>query len=147
MKILYIEDDAALRRWTSDQLREYGYIVCDFFRIDQVKEYFNEHMEDIDLIITDLNMDDHWLGEYINESNGGYFAGWVWLEKFVYTKNPNFPTIIYSAYVDYLCEQKTNELKTMENIICVNKGVSDEAGFDKLIKAIKSISNIKNTDI
>lgn len=137
MKILYLEDDASLRRWTAEQIREEGYEVIDFSRVDQVKEYFNENMNDISIIITDLNMDDQWLGEYQQESYGGYFTGWVWLERFIYPKFPNFPTIIYSAYIDLLKEIKGSSQLEKNNIICVNKGESDNDCFSELIANIK----------
>ena len=87
--IIYLEDDASMRNHTTNLLKEEGYNVEDFRRIDQVKEMFNEKANDIECIITDLNMDDEWLGEYQVESDGGMLSGWVWLQRFVYTVSPD----------------------------------------------------------
>jgi len=134
--ILYLEDDANLRKWNAAQLREKNYIVQDFYRVDQAKEYFAENETKISLVVTDLNMEDNWLESYQNESCGGYLSGWVWLEHFVYTKTPNMPTIIYSAYNDLLKQEKSSALWLKSNIVFVDKGDDEDKGFQGLLSAM-----------
>ena len=142
--ILYLEDDANMRRHTTELLKERGYNVEEFRRIDQVKEYFSRHADDIACIIADLNMADEWLGEYRAESDGGLMSGWVWLRYFVYPIKPNMPTIIYSGYTEYLYEalNRNDELSLLErdNIICVAKGAGIDEGFHGLINALKKLT-------
>ena len=143
MKILYLEDESALREWTADELRAVsvlstaGYEIDDYFRIDQVKEYIEENRGEVALIITDLNMDDRWLGRYRNESCGGFLTGAVWLERFVYQTTPDVPTIIYSAYIDLLKKEKPHLINS--NVLCVEKGAGEDFGFEGLLKAVEKI--------
>ena len=141
--IIYLEDDASMRNHTTNLLKEEGYNVEDFRRIDQVKEMFNEKANDIECIITDLNMDDEWLGEYQVESDGGMLSGWVWLQRFVYTVSPDMPTIIYSGYIEYLKEHlkymKETHLLENENIKCVEKGAGENEGFSGLQMVLKNL--------
>ena len=149
-QILFLEDDAGFRNWVTEQLKKKGYEVKDFFRVDQVKEYFSEHKSEIDLLIVDLNMEDKWLENYKQESYGGFFTGWVWLEHFVYDENPDIPTIIYSGFIDvldeWLKENNKKPLSQRRNITCVNKGVGDAAGVDKLLNVIQKVLGRRNND-
>jgi len=143
MKILYLEDESALSEWTANELRaiaelkEAGYEINDFFRVDQAKEFYDDNQGDIALIITDLNMDDRWLGEHKAESHGGFLTGAVWLQHFVFENNPATPTIIYSAYCDLLRKEKAYLIT--DNVQCVEKGVGEDFGFEGLIKAIEKV--------
>ena len=147
--IIYLEDDASMRRHSSDLLKEAGYVVSDFRRIDQVKEFFTNHVDEIECVITDLNMSDEWLGKYRNESDGGMISGWVWLQQFVYTVNPYMPTVIYSGYIPYLKdwllaegEEALQKLKKA-NIICVEKGDGEWEGFEGLKRTLQEKLHIK----
>jgi len=139
--VLYLEDEANIRSHTVGLLIARGYDVQDFRRIDQVKEYFTGHKNDVVCIITDLNMSDEWLGEYLSESEGGMFSGWVWLQRFVYTENPNVPTIIYSGYIDVFneCLDPNDSKKYIinKNIIYVKKGSNRDEGFKGLLTALQ----------
>lgn len=141
--ILFLEDDASMRTHTAEMLKNEHYNVEDFYRIDQVKEYFTNNKDNIECIITDLNMNDEWLNDYQAESDGGMLSGWVWLQRFVYNQIPEMPTIIYSGYISYLKEylQKNNSLFLLEknNIMCVEKDVGDNDGFEGLLKALKNL--------
>lgn len=143
--ILFLEDDASMRTHTAEMLKNEKYNIIDFYRIDQVKEYFMNNKDNIICIITDLNMNDEWLNEYQNESDGGMLSGWVWLQRFVYNQIPDMPTIIYSGYISYLEEylQKINQLSLLKrnNIICVEKDVGENDGFEGLLKALKKLVN------
>ncbi len=141
--ILYLEDEAAMRRHTAELLRKEGYSVKDFRRIDQGKEYFLENYDEIACVITDLNMADEFLGKYRGESDGGYVTGWVFLQRFVYVKKPCMPTIIYSGYIpdleEYLQERNEKSLLGKENVVCVRKGISKNGDFPELIRALKKL--------
>lgn len=141
MKILYLEDDANMREHTTNFLRQDGYDVEEFQRIDQVKEYYKDSYSNVSCIITDLNMSDEWLENYQGESDGCILSGWVWLQRFVYTITPDIPTIIYSGYIPYLEEHLQNERKynllKKPNICCISKGSEEGEGYDKLLNILK----------
>lgn len=142
-KIIYLEDDANMRNHTTAFLKEDGYIVEDFQRIDQVKEYFENHSNEIDCIVTDLNMSDEWLGEYQHESDGCILSGWVWLQRYVYNINPHIPTIIYSGYIpylkNYLNKNYASQLYYKENLFFVSKGGEGSEGFEELKRVLGNI--------
>jgi len=148
--ILYLEDEANVRKHTVELLRDRGYNVEDFRRIDEAKEFFTTDKDDVVCIITDLNLPDEWLGKYRYESNGGLFSGWVWLQRFVYTEKPNILTIIYSGYTEDLIEwldSKNQSPLLSKNIICVKKGAEREDGFSGLLTALrKHLPNYKREE-
>ncbi|MCL2664696.1 MAG: hypothetical protein FWE82_03710 [Defluviitaleaceae bacterium] len=142
--VLYLEDDDALREFTSNQLRARGWIVEDFKRIDQVKEFFTEHFNEIACIITDLNMPDEWLNEHQHKSKGKMISGWIMLQEYIYTVTPTMPTIIYSGYISYL-EEKLNEERKMSllnkyHILRVGKGSREDEGFSGLQNALVKLN-------
>lgn len=142
-EIIYLEDDANMRRHTRDLLEEKGYEVKDFPRIDLVKEYLQDK-PDIGCIITDLNMSDEWLEMYQDESDGCMLSGWVWLQRFVFPHYKEIPTIIYSGYNTYLKEYLSNENRSeeleRENLIFVDKGPEDGEGFAGLIERLEHLN-------
>ena len=151
VRILFLEDDAGIRNWTAERLKECGYDVIGFSRVDQAEEYFCEHKNEIDCLIVDLIMNEQWLSKIQNESSGGFFTGLAWLESSVYIEKPNMPTIIYSAAVNLLDEWSNENNKTTLlqkcNIAYVDKKYGDNAGFGGLLKAIQKIlSNIRDND-
>lgn len=143
VKILYLEDDANMIEHTKERLLAENFDVEEFDRIDLAKEYFSEHKEDIDCIITDLNMNDEWLEEHQVETDGGMLSGWVWLQQFVFKEKPDIPTIIYSGYISYLKEytreNNNSHLLEKKNIKCVEKNSGENAKFKGLLKAINSL--------
>jgi len=147
--ILYLEDDASMRRHTTEQLKEQGYDVEDFRRIDTANEFFSEHKEEIVCVIADLNMSDNWLGDWQHESDGGILSGWVWLQRFIYKDNPQMPTIIYSGYIPYLEDHLRIERKTplleRANIACVEKGDEEWEGFMGLLRTLKEKLKIEGS--
>lgn len=147
-EIIFLEDDANMRMHTADLLREQGYAVSDFPRIDQVKEYLQLNSNSINCIITDLNMSDEWLEEYQVESDGCMLSGWVWLKYFVYPKYPDIPTIIYSGYNSYLKEyllarDRLNEIQR-KNLFFINKGAEQGEGFAGLVALLKTLDVQRN---
>ena len=148
MEIIFLEDDANMRMHTAELLKERGYPVLDFPRIDQVKEYLQLHSNSISCIITDLNMSDEWLDEYQPESDGCMLSGWVWLKYFVFTQHPDIPTIIYSGYNTYLKEylharDRLNEIER-KNLYFINKGAEQGEGFAGLIDLLENLGVQRN---
>lgn len=143
-KILFLEDNYSTSEHTTDMLRDEGYEVEEFQRIDQAKNYFNKYKEDILCIVTDLNLSDEWLGKYKSKSEGCLLSGWVWLYYFVFKeKTPDFPTVIYSRFIDELYSKIPIEQKKIlknKNIMLVAKGTEDSEGFSGLIKAIETVT-------
>jgi hypothetical protein len=147
--VLYLEDGSALRTSTASRLKEdYGYNVEEFSRIDVAIEFLEdiENINEIVCIITDLNMSDEWLGDYQHESDGAVLSGWVWLQRFVYLKKDNIPTVIYSKFVTYLeneLEKKgaisNSNLRNKKHIELVGKGANKNEGFEGLLKALDKL--------
>ncbi len=146
-KLLYLEDEGFLRNQTENFLTEDGYEVKAFGRIDLATKYLKLHADEIDCIITDLNMNDEWLGEYQVESNGCLLAGWVWLHRIVHCTENNLvkPCIIYSGYIQELknhLEQYDLIGKLDEyNVSCVQKGGNDDTGYEALLDKLRAIIN------
>lgn len=142
-EIIFLEDDANMRMHTAELLKEKGYPVLDFPRIDQVKEYLQVHSNTISCIITDLNMSDEWLEEYQVESDGCMLSGWVWLKYFVFPHNPDFPIIIYSGYnsylKDYLLARGSLYEIERDNLFFINKGAEEGEGFTGLVTLLESL--------
>ena len=143
--LLYLEDNGYVLKQTLRFLGEDGYKVIPLTRIDQAINYFQEHHEQVDCIITDLNMEDEWLGEYRRESNGGLLSGWVWLHRFVYAKEEYrlIPCIIYSGYIpdleNYLIERKEFHLLNDYPISRVRKGGNNDNGYTALYQKLNEI--------
>ncbi len=120
------------------------YEVVGCSRIDQARTFFEDYMDDIHCIISDLNMNDEWLDkDFLKESYGGTLSGWVWLQHYVYTEKPNIPTIIYSGYIGLLkdCLKQKDELYKLnrDNIHTVNKGSGRGEGISGLLAELKKI--------
>lgn len=146
--ILVLEDNSSMNRHLVEHLNEQldheEYEVKDCSRIDLAKEFFDEHKDEILCIITDLNMDDEWVDdEFVKETQGGIFSGWVWLQHYVYTEKSDMPTIIYSGYINYLKDylRSKGEFNKLNkgNIYIVNKGSSEGEGFKGLLHNLKTI--------
>lgn len=145
--LLYLEDNGYLCRQTEEYLVEDGYKVQSFTRIDQAIQYLKDHPngEGIDCIITDMNMDDEWLGEFQGESYGGLLSGWVWLRRFVYISNKyqQIPCIVYSGYIQelrsYLEERHESDLLVEYDVTCISKGGNNNQGYGALYRKLKEI--------
>ena len=136
-RILLLEDEPGVRLRIEDHLCDSGYDVIGFRRIDQANEYFSEHSDEIDCMVVDLNMADHWLGSYRHESDGGVLAGWVFMRRFVYPIKPNMPTVLYSGLIEDYEKEIRNEMP-MARIECVSKG--DDNSIKSLFDAIKRVT-------
>lgn len=145
--LLYLEDNGYLLSQTLRFLEDEGYTVISYNRIDQVIDYVHRNPtgEGINCIITDLNMEDQWLGEYQEESDGGLLAGWVLLNRFVYAKEAyrRIPSIIYSGYIkdlkNYLRETNELDLLNQYPVCCVSKGAEKGTGFKELVRALRKL--------
>ena len=142
--ILYLEDGFSLRESTADWLRELGYDVVDFGRIDLADEFLGDHLDEVICVIADLNMNDEWLDEYQSESEGAILSGWVWLKRFVYPKKQDMPTVIYSKFSSFLKEylhskNKLSELRGGRRIKLVSKGFDANEGVKALEKALNEL--------
>lgn len=146
--IMFLEDNAYLNRHTVEKLNEKlqaeGYEVKGFHRIEQANEYIKDvlsgKLKDIQIccIVTDLNMDDSWLGEHKTETDGGRFSGWVWLKYNVFDKLRDVHMIIYSGYTEDLeAYLKGNSELRKKKILTVSKGGDNNQGLVGLYKAIK----------
>jgi len=148
--ILLLEDDLGTLKNIGDFLERNGYEVIRCCRIDQANERFqgdkkqNSSADQIDCIVTDLNMNDEWLGEYKDESTDMTLSGWVWLYRFVYPIRPEMPTVIYSKFVDELHERigdttdpQEREVFERNNIKCLSKGNTLGTGRIGLLDKIK----------
>ena len=144
-KILFLEDNGYLVNQTRRFLKEDGYEVISFTRIDLAIDYLKDNNNSVDCIITDLNMEDEWLGEYQGESYGGLLSGWVWLMRFVYVKEElqNIPCIIYSGYIvdleNYLRRRQEYYLLNKYDITCIQKGGNNDNGYKALEKKLNEI--------
>ena len=141
--ILYLEDSAPMRRQTLEFLRKDQFDVTDCFAIDDAKEILadlKQQGQRLDCIITDLNMEDNWLGEYRGESKGCLLSGWVWLRRFVWTDEAyrNVPCIIYSGFITYLKENADYIAhKEEHSIILVEKGEGYECLRSRLRRLLE----------
>lgn len=140
MKILLLEDDFYINKQLYDALIDNGFIVKQYTDIRYANEYLSKHIDDIDCIILDLNMDDDFLLEYQTETDGGILSGWVWLQRFVLNERPTIPTIIYSGLIQYLeeflIENHSLSLLNKENIKCIKKGTEND--LNDLLNAVKN---------
>ena len=145
--ILFLEDESGMRRYSVEWLKEKGYKVVDFRRIDLANQHLEKHLEEINCVITDLNMSDEWLGSHRIESDGCFLSGWVWLKYFVFSKRERMPTIIYSGYISYLKSYLESKDRLWEleqsNIVCVEKGASQVQGFIGLLYALEHKLHIR----
>lgn len=147
MSILFLEDSADLRSYTAEFLAEdLSVQVAEKGAIDRANEYLREHTGEIQCIVTDLNMDDKWLGEYQNESDGCLLSGWVWLRRFVWERMglDNIPCVIYSGYVDFLKDYLKNNpeaeaVKEQHTVAFVRKGATDYQGYSGLLDTINRL--------
>lgn len=119
MNILLLDDEPAIRERIKKVLQENKYDVEDFSRIDIAKDYFNKNSKNIDCIIVDLNMDDEWLDEFTPESHGGMLSGWVFVNRFVFRKRKDIPTIIYSGIAPFIKEYV--DVSKFNNVILIDK--------------------------
>ena len=161
--ILLLEDNMNMNEHIKKLLKEQpelsDYRIESVHRIDLARDFFDEHKYEICCIITDLNMNDEWLDvDWITETNGGIFSGWVWLRHCVYNRDPeskdsddyagmpDMPTIICSGYTNLFEEELKKNCKLSElrksNIRLVPKGAGEGMGFSKLFAELKEILDI-----
>lgn len=143
-KILFLEDDGVMRTRTAGFLENDGYEIETFRRIDQANEYLEDHADEVGCIITDLNMDDEWLGDYQKESNGCLFSGWIWLQHFIFenlvhTNLHTVPCIIYSGYNTELKAEFSRINWRSRNVSFVDKGGDNNQGYDELKKTVMKV--------
>lgn len=136
MKILLLEDRGSVSLSLENNLKKTNKIF-PAFSIYDANDKFNKN--DIDCIILDLNLDPNGLSDKDKEeTNYGVITGWVWFERYVLKKYPNFKkrVIIYSDYIEQLDESKFLSHNSVMKI--PKKGVQ----FEKIIEAVNDLSKI-----
>jgi len=102
MTILFLEDNPSTFIDKRNWLKEKGFDVIACTRIDQANEQLLTWLDDIECIVTDLNMPANWLPlEHQLETDGATMTGWVWLYRQVYPRKM-IPTVIYSEFAKSL---------------------------------------------
>ena len=136
--ILLLEDDGALRFFLQRTIKEeFNCQVNAFSRIDLAKEFFFNNADSIECIIADLNMDDEFLGEYIKESEGGMLSGWVWIERFVYSRKPEMPIIICSGFGSEIVKDHIQKyINSGNKIVFIEKGID---GVEGVMTALRQL--------
>jgi len=123
MKILVLEDRGSVISQVAATLRDRDHLVSDVLSINDAKEEWDNHKNEIDCLIVDLNMrNDGLTEEEASMTKGGLLTGWVWLKNYVYKDRPDLKTrtIIYTEYLDEL-RAKVSEAE-LDGIRCVKKG-------------------------
>jgi len=149
MAILFLEDNASTFMDKKEWLAKAGFDVIACTRIDQANERLQERMNDIECIITDLNMPANWLPkEYQLETDGATMSGWVWLYRQVYPQKL-IPTVVYSEFAKSLKKRlETLDASTEEagiasqmsgKIIFFSKRDTVRDGFGVVIDAIREL--------
>lgn len=137
MRVLFLDDDVGTRQYFSGLLIDRNYEVEQFGRIDQAKEYFFSHYNEIDCLLIDLNMSDEWLGEYQVEAEGGRLSGWIFIKRFIYPIRRRIPTVIYSGFEDYF--EKIRYEATDNAIELLAKRKFSDGRIDSIVNAIERV--------
>ena len=141
--IIYMEDDDATLRWNVGRLQkefpEYEFLKCR--STDRAQKEFEEHMEEVVCIVTDINMTEEFLDEqYVDETDGGMFTGWVWLYRYVLEQNPklHIPIVICSGFNEYLRRYNLYRDNCGKyRIRIIDRGHTEGKGTKGIIVAIK----------
>ena len=147
--ILILED----RELLLDQLKwifeGQGYSVYDCYNIYAANEKWKENKSQIDVIITDINMDSRGLSlEEKKISRNGKFSGWLWVNNHIIINGfPADKVIILSEYnshlPDYVSSSKNDNHKANFKIIkengCLLDKVDPAWAVKKLLDILKRI--------
>lgn len=141
IRILLLEDMGNI--WDSfvKREKEIGDIkLYSAFQVSDAMDIFETKQEKIDWYIIDLNVPTIGLTkEETDSTDSGILAGWIWLNNYVYKKNPELMkrTIIFSAHIKELKDLYDNDLSLFEQkgIQFFKKG---EQIADDIIKSLKS---------
>jgi CheY-like chemotaxis protein len=99
--VLILEDTALLLVQLKELCEDAKYKVFDCYTIYEAMEAWNNHHDEIDIIVTDINMDSNGLtDDEARSTKDGKFSGWLWVHNHVILAD-TFPVenvIILSEY-------------------------------------------------
>ncbi len=136
MNVLLLEDSGSVFSEINTSLRTEGYKVFDAYQISDAMDIIDDKNISIDFIIADLNLPVSGLtADEIDLTNGGKFAGWIWLKNYVFInddKDWKTKTIIYSGFSSDL--EREVDLNDYLGLILLDKSsksISDVVGYLK----------------
>ncbi|MDR2570450.1 MAG: restriction endonuclease [Oscillospiraceae bacterium] len=145
MKILILDDDIQLLTHLSEFLKHEGHEVISCLTIDSANHEYLSNKDNLDLIISGLNMPFIGLKDSeVAETEGGLFAGWVWLKNYVLNQNKDISIIIFSGFAIHFRQNifRGKEIYT-NNITILDK--SNANIIDELKKEILQTTALKNS--
>jgi CheY-like chemotaxis protein len=140
MKIILLEDQGSVLYSLKRTLQRCGHTVFEAPTLLDAASYWKN--ERIDCIIAALNLNPKGLEEDdIKATNGGVLTGWIWLKKYVLTRNESMKhrIIIYSDYLEHL--NRTVKKKELNGIALIKKKGSGSP-VKKLLDAVDSVERI-----
>lgn len=137
MKILVLEDRAAVALPMSEALEELGHTILPAYNINDAKSIWEKW--DVDSLILDSNMSAWGLKEdEIASTKMGLLTGWIWLKNYVFATKPIMRkrTIILSEYLSEIKQYVPPE--DLVGIFLVpKKGPSSSA--ERVLECLKTI--------
>ena len=109
--ILFIDDEPRImdsyRLYLERQLTPDGYQIAFYSNVDEALEYFESHLDEVDLIILDIMMPP---GERFsgNKTNGGLKTGLFFYEK-IRESSPDLPVVIFTNFSDESVEKRLRQ--------------------------------------
>ena len=103
MNILLLEDRGARLEELKKTIGEGEHVVHDCPDVYWARDCWEEYMDHLDCIVVDLAMDPEGLGDKgKEESQRGYYTGWVFLKNYVFSQRPDFAErcVVFSAWSD-----------------------------------------------
>lgn len=118
MNILILEDSGWIAYNMEELLTQKGHNMFNAGTIDEAQDFWKH--EQIDCIISDLNMDPEGLSSTeLEKTQNGLLTGWIWLNSRVFSSKPSMreKTVIYSAYANALKSIVVEELLSSIRIV------------------------------
>jgi response regulator RpfG family c-di-GMP phosphodiesterase len=135
--ILLLEDQSYILDTIAERFINHGYNVYKCKDIYKAIERFDSNQKEIDIIITDTNMDSNGLSNAeAKRSKNGKYSGWIWVTEYaIITKGfPPEQVYILSEY-----------LKNLREYIELH-GTDDEKKYYKIIKNSRHLFNKSNNE-
>jgi CheY-like chemotaxis protein len=132
-KVLLLEDNGFMYDSLKELLEENNFEVKDAYQISDAIGHFNDT---IDYMIVDLNVPPIGLTkEQRDQTEGGIFSGWIWLQEYVFKNHPEYrkKVIIYSAYINRLSNKYPSEIK---GIKLMDKGHNNPSAVIEVFKKL-----------
>jgi hypothetical protein len=145
MNILVLEDRGSRMEELKEFLEDLDHTVYACGNVYKAKDTWNKMKGDIDCMIIDLAMQPDGL-KNMNDSEKGYYTGWVFLQENVLQDRPDFVKryLILSAWVDSFKKYITAKGKSgsigEDQILSKN----DHDINNKLFKALENINKMSN---